>query len=77
MTIIKTYLARKIVLIKDVHYTQASVVVRVFSTQLHQLSPYHSIHERFHSLEILLPKPETSKKGRKKTLTKICFVFRI
>lgn len=44
MTIIKMYLARKIVLRKDVHYTQACVVVRVFSTQLHLLSPYHSIH---------------------------------
>lgn len=67
MTVIQTYLARKIVLRKDVHHTQASVVVRIFSTQLHQLSPYHSIHERFHSQETLLPKPETCKRGRKKT----------
>lgn len=71
MTIIKTYLARKIVLRKDAHYTQASVVVRVFSTQLHQLSPYHSIYERFYSLEILLPKPETCKRNRKKPQPKI------
>lgn len=41
MIIIKTYLARKIVLRKDVLYTKASVVERVFSTQLHQLSPQH------------------------------------
>lgn len=78
MTAIKTYLARKIVLRKDVYHTQASVVVRVFSTQLHQLSPYHRIHERLHSLETLLPKPETCKRGRKNPqTTKIWFVCRI
>lgn len=74
----KNVLGRKIVLRKDVLYTQASVVVRVFSTQLHQFSPQHSIHERLKSLEILLPKPETCKwEGKKPQTTKICFVCRI